>query len=39
MTSLEYFYNPLWYQITEQIMEKEIVNYLSTVMFRGTGCP
>ena len=28
----------LWYQTTEQIMEKDILNYSPTVMFRGTPC-
>ena len=26
------------YQTTEQFMEEDILNYLSTVMFRGTPC-
>ena len=26
------------YQTTEQILEKDILNYSSTVMFRGTPC-
>ena len=35
MTPILYFYD-LLYQTTEQIMEKEILNYSPTVMFRGT---
>ena len=27
-----------WYQPTEQIMGKDILKYLPTVMFRGTPC-
>jgi len=32
------FYYSLWYQTTEQINEEDILNYSSTVMFRGTPC-
>ena len=28
----------LWYQTTQQIMEKDILNYSPTVMFRGKPC-
>ena len=38
LLSFSISYHHLWYQTTFQIMEEDILNYLPTVMFRGTPC-
>ena len=38
MTPIYNVFIDLWYQTPEQIMEKDILNYSTNVMFRGTPC-